>query len=715
MHPRVTTPGIDWDAAFVHAAPKVLAAKTDADFTTAVNEMLAVLKDPETHMWTQPAIDPNVHIVVRRENGVAVAQLERGARQTPAQTADLQRELAGGPVVFDLRGSMVAGYLLPPALPVDRPSVAPSKLTRKHSGYANETGTGSGGYESLWESRDGLHLSAADNSLRPVFLVNSQASIPESALAAQNSGAGAIVSEDDVSDQQSEMSRLIPLVGNLRVQVRVAELAYPDGTTGLSANLVLHKTGDESLKAAVEMARSGKWPAPGTRPKLSLPPARFVEENYLDQPYPSAEYRMLAAARIWGVFHYFHPYQHLYGEDWDAVLTASLPKMSRAENARDYHLAVAEMVSHTHDSHCFMNSSELTKFYGDAAVGVELRWIENRAVITRIVDSTLKNKVHPGDVVTKVDGRPVQARIEELRQHLAASTPQALNNRMMVLLLSGPYGRDARVTLQTGGEPEREVAFLRDSANAALLSPRRGGEVFRTITPKIGYVDLERLSNAQVDQMFDKFKDTDAIIMDMRGYPQGTAWNIAPRLAEKPETIAAEFRRNLVSANGVEHLLFEQPIPPPGKPRYQGKTVMLIDERAISQSEHSGLFYRAANGTVFIGSPTQGANGDVTYFFAPGGIRISFSGHDVRWPDGRQLQRVGLHPDIEVRPTIAGIRAGTDEVLDRAVAYLEKGEVDFAIGYSCCSALLGLIRIARCAGLNTASATTPTKNAIAPR
>jgi len=100
---------------------------------------------------------------------------------------------------------------------------------------------------------------------------------------------------------------------------------------------------------------------------------------------------------------------------------------------------------------------------------------------------------------------------------------------------------------------------------------------------------------------------------------------------------------------------------------------MLIDERAISQSEHSGLFYKTANSTVFIGSPTQGANGDVTWFTAPGGIRINFSGHDVRWPDGKQLQRVGLAPDIEVRPTIEGIRAGRDEVLERAVEYLEKG------------------------------------------
>lgn len=124
---------------------------------------------------------------------------------------------------------------------------------------------------------------------------------------------------------------------------------------------------------------------------------------------------------------------------------------------------------------------------------------------------------------------------------------------------------------------------------------------------------------------------------------------------------------------GIKSLISEQRLPPTSKPRYPGKTVMLIDERAQSQAEHNGLLYRAANGTIFIGSPTSGADGAVSFFVAPGGIRINFSGSDVRWPDGKQLQRVGLIPDIEVRPTIAGVRAGRDEVLERAITYLENG------------------------------------------
>jgi C-terminal processing protease CtpA/Prc len=43
------------------------------------------------------------------------------------------------------------------------------------------------------------------------------------------------------------------------------------------------------------------------------------------------------------------------------------------------------------------------------------------------------------------------------------------------------------------------------------------------------------------------------------------------------------------------------------------------------------------------------------------------SGIGVFYPDHRATQRVGITPDILVTATLAGIKAGKDEVLDRAV------------------------------------------------
>jgi len=166
-----------------------------------------------------------------------------------------------------------------------------------------------------------------------------------------------------------------------------------------------------------------------------------------------------------------------------------------------------------------------------------------------------------------------------------------------------------------------------------------------------------------------------AIILDDRGYPQGTAWSIAPRLTDKKTVPAAAFQRPLVmSPDSVEWTTynFVQHTPPTTMWRYHGKTVLLVDERTISQAEHTGLFFEAANKTLIVGSPTMGANGDVTTVVLPGGLYARFTGHDVRHFDGRQLQRIGLQPDVVVRPTLAGIRAGRDEVLERALEILRK-------------------------------------------
>ena len=43
------------------------------------------------------------------------------------------------------------------------------------------------------------------------------------------------------------------------------------------------------------------------------------------------------------------------------------------------------------------------------------------------------------------------------------------------------------------------------------------------------------------------------------------------------------------------------------------------------------------------------------------------SGIGVFYPDKRPTQRVGIIPDKEVKPTIAGVKAGRDEILEAAV------------------------------------------------
>ena len=55
-------------------------------------------------------------------------------------------------------------------------------------------------------------------------------------------------------------------------------------------------------------------------------------------------------------------------------------------------------------------------------------------------------------------------------------------------------------------------------------------------------------------------------------------------------------------------------------------------------------------------------------------FHTAFSGIGVYYPDRRETQRIGIIPDIEIKPTILGIQQGKDEVLDRALQFIETGK-----------------------------------------
>jgi C-terminal processing protease CtpA/Prc len=113
---------------------------------------------------------------------------------------------------------------------------------------------------------------------------------------------------------------------------------------------------------------------------------------------------------------------------------------------------------------------------------------------------------------------------------------------------------------------------------------------------------------------------------------------------------------------------------PNGNPDlYRGRVAILVDERTQSHAEFSVMALRTSPENKVIGSQTAGADGNVTPFVLPGGVRTVFTGLGVYYPDGRPTQRIGIVPDIEVRPTLSGVRAGRDEVLERALEYIRNG------------------------------------------
>jgi C-terminal processing protease CtpA/Prc len=97
--------------------------------------------------------------------------------------------------------------------------------------------------------------------------------------------------------------------------------------------------------------------------------------------------------------------------------------------------------------------------------------------------------------------------------------------------------------------------------------------------------------------------------------------------------------------------------------------VILVDEVSQSQAEYTAMAFRVAPDAVVFGSTTAGADGNVSRIPLPGNAEGMISGIGVFYPDGTPTQRVGIVPDLVVRPTVVGIRAGSDEVLEAGVSY----------------------------------------------
>jgi C-terminal processing protease CtpA/Prc/rhodanese-related sulfurtransferase len=715
FHPSLAYKRIDWDAALMAAIPKVSAARDAQAFADAVKEMLATLGDPASAVveHARPAppspmpTDPHPigHLTA---DGVLVVSMTNYADlnnlDATKRLRDLAKRLAEATaVVVDLRdraetspkrlSMVIDGTLHLVGGSVDTTVAAPGRRRRLYMGFPSQTEMGYDPYFSYFLVVDGKTFPAAPAAQsRPiVFVINRGSTVPEIALALQDAGKAAIVLDGYAGEEGTDLSEplSVHLEGPFSAQVRSSELVWSDGTGGFSANLVVapvtaSEGKDLALDAALRLAREFKV----GRPMRSRVPGHGTlprEASYPDLASLSLEHRLLAAFRMHNVVQHFFPYRDIMGEDWDQVLGEFIPRFEAAD-AVSYSLCVAEMWTRIHDSHGTITDPHFLQYFGSAGPPLRVRWIEGAVVIDQILDplAVEPTGLKVGDVVLSVDGEEIAQRMARMGRYIPASTPQAHRRDICVVLLGGAPGTAARLRIRNASGEEREVKIARSMQRGSPLArtPRRTGQPLRWLSDNIGYADLERLKAAQVDDLFSMFAGAKAIVFDVRGYPEHGPWEIARRLTDRTPAPAVLIRQPRVSADSsrygtdalgdVTEVLDFVAAPPLDRPVFRGLTVLLINEYTQSLGEHVGLFLKAANGTAWIGGASAGAHGDVTELVVPGGIRVPFTGQAMLHPDGRQLQRIGLTPDVEVHPTIAGVRAGRDEVLEVALATIQK-------------------------------------------
>ena len=402
-------------------------------------------------------------------------------------------------------------------------------------------------------------------------------------------------------------------------------------------------------------------------------PAFEHELGYAGLRFPDAGYQLLALFRFWNIIQYWFPYRNVLDQDWNQVLGEFIPKVALAKDKDAYQLAAIALIAKVTDTHANLWNAppQLRPPAGSCQLPVTTRFIENRAVVTGYseVAAGPATGLKIGDVIERLDDVPVEQLVESWAPYYPASN-QPTRLRDIARALTRGACSAARVSVRRASQA---VQITAQRQPLSTLNQKVGnthdlpGETFRLLSDQVAYLKLSSVQAAQASSYIDRARGTKGLVIDIRNYPsEFVVFALGSLLVDRP-TQFARFTVGDLDNPGAFRWMGEPLSLSPQQPHYSGKVVILVDEISQSSAEYTTMAFRSSPQAMVVGSTTAGADGNVSQIPLPGGLNTMISGIGVFYPDKRPTQRVGIVPDVEARPTIAGIRAGRDEVLEEAL------------------------------------------------
>ena len=403
----------------------------------------------------------------------------------------------------------------------------------------------------------------------------------------------------------------------------------------------------------------------------------FYEEPYEQFEYPDTGYRLLALFRHWNIVQYYFPYRDLTDKDWNNVLTEFIPKFVNAGDALEYRLVLMELVGTVQDTHAQLQRGDeiTTRFRGVNLGNMVVRFIEGKLMVMGYPDAELAEESGAtfGDIITAIDGVFVEDWIKEKGRYFGASNEASLRKVIAEnILRTNNESLSLTVEREKKSQTVTVPALERRQMVARIKEWRTKPEAWQDLDGNIGYWHTGSLKGRLAQTPTDERLQMRGWVIDLRCYPSqqmmvSTSYYLMPFRTEtwvpskgvpgEPGAFAFQPPRLMGSDN-------------PRRGPFLGKIAILVDERTLSQAEFTALIFRASPQAKVFGGTTAGADGNVSPFKLPGNIGTGISGIGVFTLKKEHTQRLGIIPDVRVEPTIAGVRAGRDEVLEKALEWI---------------------------------------------
>lgn len=727
FHPKMGTGEIVTDSLILTPAASLIADPSAENFKRCIASMLARLNDPSTNLRSEKASLPTILFTTAPKNS-AIHKLPDGTSYIAFPTEALQ---AGGDpfmipglrksdwdsakaIILDIRNDtgnhanadalflfrvlpkLISSVLGDPKLPGVYERII------YHTLYPGQSGSPTTGFNNGWQisSTDRINIAGGGGKFnKPVaiaFNSNTDVRLIRVLYSLKVAGVCKLIYEGSMTDYPT--GRLIPVefYDSVMVNFRVSDYLVGKNSSLLLPDLQTDCITENSftgefIKQCLQLIKS-KPLGEETNKVLKLY-SEYIYPSpgiYSNNELPEKEKRLFALYNWWNTIHYFFPYKKLIGRDWDSVLYEYIPRMLNANDTLLYFHEMVSMITEIKDSHggfYHVNPGAAPPVFNRAygyRPSIKAAFVGNKLAVIDIGNDSLPElkEISLWDEITHIDNKPINEIIEANRHFVCSSNDDAFLRDLRNFILLGKENSSLQLRLTSGGK-QKEVTLPRIkgkwlSDDRLYFNHADGG--FKLLPGNIGYVNVGVLKPEQVDSVMDVFINAKAIIFDIRNYPKVDMNKIAARLTQH-EKKAAILEVPFVTYNNIKggnNVAIKQSsrfvIPDNQKPVYRGKTVILCNAITQSAAEFSIMFLQAATNATVIGSQTAGADGNVTDVALPGGYKAMFSGLAVLYPDGGQTQRVGIRIDIEVKPTIEGLKAGKDEVFLSAIEFINKGK-----------------------------------------
>lgn len=340
--------------------------------------------------------------------------------------------------------------------------------------------------------------------------------------------------------------------------------------------------------------------------------------------------------KVWGFIKYYHP-KAIEGDiDMDFELFKVIPLVMEAKNEEAVNRVIYDWV----------NS------FGEFDEGVYSEEYEEECAL----------KV--GDVILRINDKDIFEVINEQSKYFSFSWEEAIVNTLAYnLFRSKEYSLTLKVE-RAGSELIEDIKCYNVSdVNIAEVK----GESHELLEGNIGDINPGALAKGEIEKIMKNLKYTDSIIVDLRYFPSDMIAYTMPNYLLPEKTVFSKGTIANIAVPGEFIFCEDITVGMKNPDYYKGKVVIIINECTQSQGEFTAMALRRAPNAVVIGENSVGADGNVSYINLPGGVTTVISGVGIYTPETFETQRVGVKPDIYVKPTIEGIRSGKDELLDKAI------------------------------------------------